>query len=205
MRKICTVLAMVSALGLGLSHASAQNLLSNAGFEDPTVDTGSAVGNFFRFGSGASGVSTESTAMPRSGARHIDLSIVGPNQFAGVFQTLPGPVNPGQSVTFTGWHKSVENPFNATVELKIEWAGAPQNRFDVLALGAAYEQFTHTAVAPAGTTGATVTYAISSFGAGQGDATVFVDDFVATVIPEPATFGMLGLGLAGLGVMRRRR
>jgi len=204
MRKRLAYLTLVSTLLLGAASAQAQNLLANPGFEDPTVDTGSAVGNWFRFASGT-GASAESTVMPRSGARHMDLSMVGANQFAGVFQTLGVPVSPGQTVTFTGWHKAVQTPLNATIELKIEWAGAPQNRFDVLALGANYEQFTHTGVAPAGTTGATITYAISRFGAGQGDARVYIDDFSATLIPEPATLGLLGMGLVGLTVMRRRK
>jgi hypothetical protein len=196
-------LSATAAVAMATSNAAAQNALSNPGFEDPTVDMGSAEGNWFRFAS-ATGASTESTAMPRSGSRHIDLSIVGANQFAGVYQLLPN-VGAGQTVTFTGWHKSVENPFNATIELKLEWQGNPQNRVDLLTLGSDYEQFTHTGVAPAGTTGLTVTYAISSFGAGQGDATVYIDDFSATIIPEPAAFGMLGAAALGLVALRRRR
>jgi hypothetical protein len=40
-----------------------------------------------------------------------------------------------------------------------------------------------------------VTYAISSFGAGQGGInTVSLDDMTVTIIPEPSTVGLLGLG-----------
>jgi len=204
-------LVALAALSFMAGSASAQNVLNNPGFEDPTIDTGSALDNWFRFdndGAGTTQVSAESTVMPRSGARHIDLSIVGSNQFAGVFQLLGEPVSPGQIVTFTGWHKAVDTPFNATVELKLEWQGMPnppQNRVDVLTLGADYEQFTHMGVAPAGTTGLVITYAISSFGAGQGDANVFVDDFAASIIPEPSTLGLLSLGALGLAGLRRRR
>jgi hypothetical protein len=206
MKKILAALA-VSALALGFSSANAQNLLENPSFENPTVDTGSANDVWFRFGSGAAGVSNESTAMPRTGARHIALDVVGANQFAGVYQNINQTVNPGQTVTFTGWHKSVGADL-ATHELKLEWQGTPnppQNRIDVLNITDAYTQFTHTGVAPAGTTGLVVTYAISTFGPNQGDSTTYIDDFSLTIIPEPATAGMAGVSLAGLAFMRRRR
>jgi hypothetical protein len=211
MKKILAALAAVSALALGFSTAHAQNVLANPSFEDPTVDTGSANDVWFRFdsdGAGNAQVSAESTVMPRTGSRHIELSMIGSNQFAGVFQNINQVVNPGQKVTFTGWHKAADLPFNATVELKLEWQGSPnppQNRVDVLTMGGDYEQFMHMGVAPAGTTGLVVTYAISSFGAGQGDARVFIDDFSATIIPEPATVGMMGASFAGLALVRRRR
>jgi hypothetical protein len=213
-----TFLVALAILTLGASQASAQNALKNPGFEDPTVDTGSSLGQWFRFASGT-GSSTESTVDPRSGSRHIDLEVVGANQFAGVFQRLesvanpgtPLSINPGATLTFSGFHKLIA-PVGGTPptsELKIEWTGAPQNRLDVIALPAVYGPFTHTGIAPAGTTGATITYAISTFGAGQGDSQVYIDDFTVTFgpfVPEPATAGMIGAGALGLvGFVRRRR
>lgn len=211
MRKLLLVALVVSTLGA--SQAVAQNLLKNPGFEDPTVDTGSSLGKWFRFGSGANGTSSESTTSPHSGARDISLTTIGSNQFAGAFQLLenplsPGtalPIGPGAKLTFTGWHKSV-GVSNQTSEIKIEWTGAAQNRVDVLNVGPDYTQFTHTGVAPAGTTGATITYAISSFGAGQNaNVQVLIDDFSVTVVPEPATAGMIGLASLGLVSLARRR
>ena len=194
------------AVALTASQAHAVNQLANPGFELPT-STSTSLGNWFRFGSGAQGISSDSTAMPRTGTGHVELLTLGPNQFAGVFQNLGVPVIPGQTVTFTGWHKSTVQPYAATSEIKIEWQGAPQNRVDVLTLGSVYEKFTHVGVAPAGTTGVTVTYAISTFGAGQGEAQVYIDDFFAEVtgVPEPATAALLGLGLIGLVQVRRRK
>ena len=206
MRK--NLLAAIVLFTVCASQASAQNLVENPGFEDPTVTTGSANDVWFRFGSGANGVSSESTAMPRTGSRHIALQLVGANQFAGVFQNLNQTINPGDIVEFSGWARNASGaPFAATQEIKLEWQGTPnppQNRVDVLTLGSDYEQFTHTGVAPAGTTGLVVTYALSSFGAGQGDALVFLDDISVTIVPEPATVGMLGLGSGLFGLLRRR-
>jgi hypothetical protein len=187
-------------------QALAQNLLENPSFENPTVDTGSANDVWFRFGSGAQGTSSESTASPRTGSRHIELTTLSALQFAGVFQNLNQSITPGTIVQFTGFHKAV-GVFNATSEIKLEWQGAPnppQSRIDVLTVGSSYEQFTHTATAPPGTTGLVVTYAISSFGAGQGASTVHIDDFSATIVPEPALCAS-AFGLLGLWGLRRRR
>jgi PEP-CTERM motif-containing protein len=208
MRK--NLLAALTVFVLIESQATAQNLVVNPSFEDPTVTMGSANDVWFRFGSGANGTSSESTVMPRTGARHIALQLVGANQFAGVFQNLNMTVNPGQIVNFTGFSKNASGaPFAATQEIKLEWQGTPnppQNRVDVLTLGSTYEMFSHTGVAPAGTTGLVVTYALSSFGAGQGgDSLVHLDDITVRIIPEPATVMLLGISLLGLIGLRRRK
>jgi hypothetical protein len=203
-------LAALAACMLFASQATAQNLVENPSFEDPTVSTGSASDVWFRFGSGASGTSSESTVMPRTGSRHIALQTVGPNQFAGLFQNLNMTINPGQIVNFSGFARNATGAaFNATQEIKLEWQGTPnppQNRLDDLTLGSTYEMFSHTGVAPAGTTGLVVTYAISSFGPGQsGDSLVHLDDITVTIVPEPSTACLLGLGSLGLVALARRR
>jgi hypothetical protein len=208
MRK--NLLAAIAVLMHFALQASAQNLVENPSFEDPTVTMGSANDVWFRFGSGANGASAESTAMPRTGSRHIALELIGPNQFAGVFQNLNMTINPGDILNFTGFAKNASSgPFNATQEIKLEWQGAPnppQSRLDDLTLGTTYEMFSHTAVAPAGTTGLVVTYAISSFGAGQtGSSLVFLDDISVTIVPEPAAIGLFGLGSLGWVACAGRR
>ena len=205
---IKNLLAALTVCMFIVPQAIAQNLVENPSFEDPTVEMGSANDVWFRFGSGVNGTSSESTAMPRSGSRHIALQLVGAQQFAGVFQNLNMTVNPGEIVTFTGWAKNASGaPFNATQEIKIEWQGSPnppQSRLDILSLDSDYEMFSHTATAPAGTTGLVVTYALSSFGAGQsGNSLVYLDDITVTLVPEPAT-GLLAFGSL-LAVARRRR
>jgi MYXO-CTERM domain-containing protein len=206
MRK--NLLTALAAFVLFASQATAQpNLVENPSFEDPTVTTGSANDVWFRFGSGASGTSSESTVMPRTGSRHIELNLIGPNQFAGVFQNLNMPINPGQIVNLSGFARNASGePFNATQEIKLEWQGAAQNRLDDLTLGSDYEMFSHTGVAPPGTTGLVVTYAISSFGAGQsGNSLVHLDDITVTIVPEPTAAGLAGLASLGLVAFARRR
>ena len=206
MRKMLLTAFAIAALGA--APAVAQNLLANPGFELPTTTT-TAMGNWFRFGSGANGSAFDSTTMPHAGQGHIGLEIFGANQFAGVFQNLGIPVFPGQTVTLSGFAKSASGaPFAATQEIKLEWQGTPnppQNRLDDLTLGSDYEQFSHVGVAPAGTTGLVVTYAISTFGGGQGDSLVYLDDMSVTIVPEPATVALMGLGGLAVVAMRRRR
>ena len=112
------------------------------------------------------------TVQPRTGSRHIALELADSAQFAGIFQNLNMPVNPGQLVTFSGYALDAAGiPFNATQEIKLEWQGSPnpmQNRLDVLTLGDTYSQFTHSGIAPAGTDGLVVTYALCVLWPGPG-------------------------------------
>lgn len=210
MKRLCYFAAALLAVSFA-SRAVAQ--IANGGFELPTVDAGSSVGNWFRFAGsdgspGSGGISSDSTAMPRSGLGNIDLETLAGNSFAGIFQTLTVPVLPGYQVAFTGWHKLVSpGPYAAQSEIKLEWQGpnTPDDVITTIVPTSDYTKFTHTGTAPAGTTGLVVTYAVASFVPGGGAAEVYGDDFAVTVIPEPATAGMLGLGLLGLARIRRRK
>lgn len=66
-----------------------------------------------------------------------------------------------------------------------------------------YKQYTLSGLAPAGT--ATVRAEVAMIDAynNSGGQAFVVDDFVLAV-PEPTTFALFGLGIAGLAIMRRR-
>lgn len=185
-------LSALAILAISAVSVDAQNALKNPGFEDPTFTSGSTIGRWFRFASTPNGASSESTSMSHGGARHITLETLGTNQFAGVMQQLENPalpgtalaVAPGEIVTFSGWHTAVGSS-NQTSEVKLEWRGSPnppQNRSDILNIPVGqYSQFMHTGVAPTGTTGLLVSYAISTFAPGQNSQTlVYIDDFQVT-------------------------
>ena len=208
MRKILT-LSLLSLLVLTAGIARA-NDLANPGFETNPTDV--TPGDWFKFSGTCCGAdplttatSVHSTVEPRSGTGHMDLSASGPFAFAGVFQDLGIVINPGDEVTFSGWHKSVLDPYLGTREAKIEWHGAPQLRVDTVVLGTSYEQFSISGIAPAGTTGATITYALSTFNAGAGATQVYIDDFDVSIVrvPEPSTVLLGSLALIGFVVRRR--
>ncbi len=195
---------------LGLVACSTAEVQQNPGFEaiDMAMPTNAA--NWNEFSSATPVTAVRSTTMPRTGTAHMDLTVGGANGFAGVFQNLGRTINPGAQITLTGWNKSLIQPFGATRELKLEWQGSPnppQTRVDSLGpIGTNYEQFSISGIAPPGTTGLVVTYAISTFGAGQNEARVFLDDFSVGIIPEPACLTLLGLAsVAVVGIRRRRK
>lgn len=194
-------------VAVAASGASA-NLLANPGFEDPIVFTGPPfVGVWLGFSGGAGASAANSNAMPRSGAQHLDLSIVNiDNTFAGVFQDVPNQV-PGTTGVFSGWHKTISNPLDLDVEIRIEWRDSVNNveisRTPNLTTPptAQYTEFTLAALVPAGADTARVVYAIQTFTGGPtNNGTVFVDD--TSFVPEPT---MMSLGLAGLALAGIRR
>lgn len=209
MKKMLT-LSLVTLVALAASVVQAEP--SNPGFESPLAPAPPT--NWTAFSGGDNPASATRGTIPgqaHSGTGYMDLGIEGQNSFAGIFQKLDTPVAPGDTVFLSGWHKSLLDPFAAVRELKLEWQGTPnppQTRVDTFTIGTSYEQFFLGGVAPAGTTGLVVTYAISSFTTGHtGAANVYVDDFNVGIfhVPEPTTLTLAGMCLSGLGLLRRRR
>ena len=199
----------VTALALSAPPASAQ-LLTDGGFEQPlTTDGPPFVGFWEAFNGGAGSQAVNSTAMPRSGAQHLALSINNTdNTFAGVFQDVPN-LTPGTLTTLSGYHLTTSNPLDAGAEIRIEWrnstTGTEVSRTPNLvpALTGQYAPFTLSSVVPAGANTARVVYAIQSFGPGATNTgVVYVDD--VSFVPEPSSALLVAGGL-GLAFLRRRR
>ncbi len=191
----------------------AQNLLANPSFEDPITDDGPPFVGFWesfsldgdQFTGGD--IARNSTLMPRTGVQSLELIIDNvPGSFAGVFQDVP--VSPGDVLTYSVWVKSLGEPGGS--EARIEWRDSVANtevsrtsNMDPGA-GSTYELFSFDATAPAGADTARITYAIQSFG-GALNQQLFLDDFSAVIVPEPATFSLMALaGLMCIGARRRQ-
>ncbi|MBA4104650.1 MAG: hypothetical protein C0485_02750 [Pirellula sp.] len=129
------------------------------------------------------------------------------------------PATPGLRYKLTGWAGAEANFLAQGAEIALEFldgggvvvGGQVVNLLPTLTvdngLNFDYKQYTASAVAPAAAV--SVRSRASMIGAtanpaGGGQAYV-VDDFVLTAVPEPATLGLLGLGLVGLTVIRRRK
>jgi len=205
-------LAAIVATMLAGNQAAA-NQFANPGFEDPiTYDGAPFVGSWEGFSGnfgGGSSSAANSTAMPRSGAGHVDLTITSQSGFAGVFQDVPNLV-PGSTWTFSGWHKAASDPFNLISEVRIEWRNSvtdmevSRTPNSLPVAGSDYTEFSLTAAVPLGADTARAVYAIQTFDTTPpGGGTVFIDDF--SFVPEPSAVMLLGVGCLGLAGVRRRR
>ncbi len=204
----CFKMTLVAVAALTITAVSslsaAANSLVNPGFEDPiTMDGPPFVGSWEGF-AGGSASSANSTAMPRTGAQSLDLSVTGANTFAGAFQDV-GVVG-GVPYIFSGWHKLLDGNSGGT-EVRIEWRDATSEVGRtpnlVAATTAAYTQFSLQATAPANATIARAVYAIQSFGA-SAPQNVLVDDVSFTAVPEPAALCLAGLAGVAIFALRRR-
>lgn len=133
-----------------------------------------------------------------------------------LYQDVAG--TPGVKYVLTGWAGGEAN-FMGGAEFAVEFLNAGGGliggaTLDLVAAGLLtdnglafdYKQYSVSAVAPAGTASvrarASMINAMSN-PAGGGQAYV-VDDFTLTAVPEPATFALVGLAVAGLVGIRRR-
>jgi hypothetical protein len=158
--------ALILCASSNFSHA--QNLLANPGFEEPiTFDGLPYVGSWEGFNSGVGTFVENNFGMPRSGVQHLLLRIEEKDtSFAGVFQDVP--VTAGTEYVFSGWHMTPSNPFDARMEVRIEWLSetteiARTPNLTVIPTDS-YMAFSLSGFAPIGSVFARVLYDIHTFG-----------------------------------------
>jgi hypothetical protein len=207
---------------IATTTASGANLLTDGSFETPTVP----VGGFTNFGSGAtfggwtvvgpqasivSGSFAQNgiSFVAQDGTQWVDLTGDGSNVSEGVQQSVATVA--GHTYELSFWVGNVDNPggifgTTSTVDLKINGAsdGAFTNSCTSCTTTQGWEQFTTSFVA----TGASTLVTFLN-GDGPSDNSNGLDNVVltgqgGTSVPEPATLGLLVLGLAGTLCRRGR-
>jgi hypothetical protein len=196
----------IGALALAATDVRA-NLLANPGFEDPVTSDGPPFVGFWEAFNGGGAASFNSATDPLSGLLHLELQISATaNTFAGAFQDVPG-LSAGQEIVWSGWSRDVGTDAGGT-EVRIEWRDSvadveiARTPNLVPTLTGQYTQWSVVGAVPAGADLARVVYAIQSFGAGP-NQNIYVDDTSVTLVPEPTSLALLGLG--GLAMLLRRR
>lgn len=211
----CMALVALVAFATALR---ADELGSNNGFEDPIGPVGGAAPNVWNpfVGPGAAGAGTDTVA-PLAGATHASIVIAGANDSFAGFQHQVNGITTGETYSFGLNARSVGPVLGGiNAEFRLEWLDAAggfvggqfDNNVDIsTGLTNSYAFFTQSHVAPAGATSLRAVFAVQSFGAGDNNGGMFVDNTTIqgpSAIPEPASAALLCLGMIGL-VARRQR
>jgi hypothetical protein len=213
---------LAAVLALTTSATQAQNVLVDPGFEsgaaaqpNPIPLPGGAGGGWAAF-NGA----TFSTAHPEFGTYSLQgLQGVGAAwNFEAAYQILPA--SPGQQYTLTGDYMTTTGLgsyagafiqityFSATGAdlgtVETGGAGAKANSYNPAALDV-WNAGSVTATAPAGAAFVAPYFAFMMNGSQTSQVDLYWDHGSLTLVPEPSSLTLLGLGFAGAMIWRRRQ
>ncbi|MCU0772654.1 MAG: carbohydrate binding domain-containing protein [Verrucomicrobia bacterium] len=208
------ILAVLCVAGLVPAAANAQNLLSNPGIE---LGTGANADIWTEIALNNSTME-RSASMPHTGIYSMFGNVTSPDGSPGkaeMLQLTPtGSIVPGNGYTISFWAKGSVGP-GAVAWYDGVWldtdgshgggvkGGTGLNNI-FATLSGTYQPYSGTFTAPAGADAIQLSIRMEGGAFIGSGGQLYVDDVSITVVPEPTTLALAGLGAGALLVFRRR-